>query len=121
MPSSTGLNSGLLPVRAKGTTLMAMNSKANQQLITALQQVVAATLKHWLDVIKDEVIQALRDAMPMVQTPAPVTKSVAMAAAEAKREPKFLNVVEVAARWKLHPETVREMVLSRLAGPSPGR
>jgi len=85
-----------------------MNSSANEQVLAALQQVVGATLKNWLDENKADVLQALRAAVPAPQMPPPAAKTAA--AAEAKREPKFLNVAEVAARWKLHPETVRGMV-----------
>jgi hypothetical protein len=42
-----------------------MNSTANEQVLTALQQVVGATLKNWLDENKAEVLQALRTAVPM--------------------------------------------------------
>lgn len=95
-------------VVSRGKTLRAMNSKANEQVLAALQQVVGATLKNWLDENKVEVIQALSEAVPAPRMPPPTAKM--MVAAEAKKEQKFLNVAEVAARWKLHPETVREMV-----------
>ena len=84
-----------------------MNSRANEVVLDALQQVVGTVLKRWLDENKPEVIQALRAAVPIPQVPIPSAKT---AEAEPNREPKFLNVAEVAARWKLHPETVRDMV-----------
>jgi hypothetical protein len=82
-----------------------MNPKANEQVLTALQQVVGATLKNWLDDNKAEVIQVLRTAVAESQTPQPPAK-----AAQKKPEPKFLNTAEVAARWQLHPESVRRLV-----------
>jgi hypothetical protein len=51
-----------------------------------------------------EVLKALRTAVAesqMPQTPK---------AAQEKPEPKFLNTAEVAARWQLHPESVRRLV-----------
>ncbi|HEY5911355.1 MAG TPA: helix-turn-helix domain-containing protein [Verrucomicrobiae bacterium] len=84
-----------------------MKSKANEVVLTALQQVVGATLKSWLDENKAEVIQAVRAAVAIPQVPPPATRTTA---AEPKREPEYLKVAEVAARWKLHPETVRDMV-----------
>ena len=81
------------------STVRAMNSTANEQVLTALQQVVGATLKNWLDENKAEVIQALRAAVPAPQMPPPAAKP---AAAEEKRQPQFLNTAELAARWQLH-------------------
>ena len=83
-----------------------MNSKANEQVLTALQQVVGATLKKWLDENKAEVIQALRTALPAPHAP-PLPKT---AVPEEERQPQFLNTAEVAARWQLHRESVRRMV-----------
>jgi hypothetical protein len=82
-----------------------MNSTANEQVLTALQQVVGATLKNWLDENKAEVLQALRTAVPMSQTPPQPAKK-----AEEKREPQFLNTAEVAARWQPYSETVRTLL-----------
>jgi hypothetical protein len=83
-----------------------MNSTANEQVLTALRQVVGATLKNWLDENKAEVIQALRAALPAPQAP-PLPKT---AAPEEERQPQFLNTAEVAARWQLHRESVRRIV-----------
>jgi excisionase family DNA binding protein len=87
-----------------------MNSTANEQVLTALQQVVGATLKNWLDENKAEVIQALRAAVPAPQIPLPPATA---AAAGDKRQPQFLNTTEVAARWQLHVESVRRLVRRR--------
>ena len=63
-----------------------MNSTANEQVLTALQQVVGATLRNWLDENKFEVLQALLVDIPANQSPPATTK-----AAEEKDHPKFLN------------------------------
>jgi hypothetical protein len=86
-----------------------MNSKANEQVLTALQQVVGATLKKWLDENKAEVIQALRTAVPLPQMLQPPAKTKV----DEKREPKFLKAAEVAARWQLHVESIRRLVRQR--------
>jgi hypothetical protein len=86
-----------------------MNSTANEQVLTALQQVVGATLKNWLDENKAEVLNALRAAVPASQTPPPpLTKKP-----EEQHEPKFLKAAEVAARWQLHVESIRRLVRQR--------
>jgi hypothetical protein len=84
-----------LPIVSGGKTLPATNSTANEQVLTALQQVVGATLKNWLDEDKADQLQALRAAVPALQPPPPAART---AAADSKREPKFLNVAEVATR-----------------------
>ncbi|HEY5911347.1 MAG TPA: helix-turn-helix domain-containing protein [Verrucomicrobiae bacterium] len=84
-----------------------MNSNANEQVLTALQQVVGATLKSWLYENKAEVIQALRAAVPTPQVPTPPAKT---ALAATKAEPQFLNTADIAARWQLHRESVRRLV-----------
>jgi excisionase family DNA binding protein len=97
---------------SRGKKLPAMNSIANGQVLTALQQVVGTTLKNWLDENKADVIQALRAAVAIPQMPPPVAKTVAVAADD-KRQPQFLNTAEVAARWQLHVESVRRLVRRR--------
>lgn len=87
------------------TTVLDMSSKANEQVLASLRQVVSAALKDWLDEHKADVLQALRDAVPAPQ----ISPSTAKAAEE-NRQPQFLNTAEVAARWRLHPETVRRML-----------
>ena len=42
--------------------------------------------------------------------PAPQPPPAKAEAATSKDEPAFLSVAEVAARWKLHPATIRKMV-----------
>ena len=102
---------------ARGKTLRAMKSKANEQVIVALQQVVGATLRNWLDGNRADVLQALRIAVAESQRPQPPAK-----VAQAKLEPQFLNTAEVAARWQLHPESVRRLVREgRLPRMSIGR
>jgi excisionase family DNA binding protein len=86
-------------------TVRVMNSKANEQILVALQEVVGATLKNWLDEHKAGVLQALGAAVAEAWTPPPAPKRP-----EATPEPHFLNTGEVAARWQLHPETVRRML-----------
>jgi excisionase family DNA binding protein len=96
-------------------TVLAMKSKANEQVLAALQQVVGAALINWLDENRADVLQALRAAVAERQSP-PAKMP------EAKREPQFLNTAEVAARWQLHRETVRLMVRQgRLPRMSIGR
>jgi len=84
--------------------IQAMKSKANEQVLVALQHVVGATLKNWLDENKTEVLQALR-AVAESRTPPQLPMKP-----QEKCEPRFLNTAEVAARWRLHPETVRRML-----------
>lgn len=112
---------GCLLAVSRGKTLPAMKSNANEQVLSALQQVVGATLKNWLDENKAEVIQALREAVPTPQTPPPPAKTTAEAVEE-KRQPQFLNTAELAARWQLHMESVRRLVRRReLPGMHVGR
>ena len=82
-----------------------MKSNASVQVLTALQRVVGATLKNWLDENKAEVLQALRAAAAEHPTPSQSTER-----REEKREAQFLKTAELAARWQLHPETVRKML-----------
>lgn len=89
------------------TTVSAMNSNANEQILVALQQVVGTTLKSWLDDNKAELMQVLGTAAIASQTPP--TPIPAKAAVES-REPKLLTSDELAARWQLHPETIRRLV-----------
>jgi excisionase family DNA binding protein len=87
-----------------------MNPTANEQVLTALQQVVGATLKNWLDENKADVLQTLRAVVPTPQTPL----SPAMTAVvQDTRQPQFLSAAEVAARWQLHVESVRRLVRRR--------
>jgi len=86
-------------------TVSAMNSKANEQVLTALRQVVGATLKNWLDENKAEVLQALLAAADEHPTPPQPAER-----REEKHEVQFLKTAELAARWQLHPETVRKML-----------
>ena len=86
-------------------TVQAMNSKANEQILVALQEVVGATLKNWLDENKAGVLQAMGAAIAEAWTPPPAPKRP-----EATPEPLFLSAAEVAARWRLHPESVRRML-----------
>ena len=59
----------------------------------------------------------MRMAVAESQMPQPPAK-----AAHRKPEPKFLNTAEVAARWQLHPESVRRLVREgRLPRMSVGR
>ena len=87
-----------------------MNSTANEQVLTALQQVVGATVKNWLDENKADVLQTLRAAVPTPQTPPPPAR---MAAVQDTRQPQFLSTAEVAARWQLQVESVRRLVRRR--------
>jgi hypothetical protein len=65
--------------------LIAMNSKANEQVLAALQEVVAATPKGWLDENKAQVLEAIHAVV--VERPAPLPDRPAVES----REPKFLN------------------------------
>ncbi|HEY3855687.1 MAG TPA: hypothetical protein VGO67_14960 [Verrucomicrobiae bacterium] len=48
-----------LPVTPKNNTLTAMKCQANEKVLTALQQVVGAAVKSWLNENKAEVLQSL--------------------------------------------------------------
>jgi hypothetical protein len=89
----------------KGKNLWAMTSNLNDQILAALQHVVSVALKDWLDEHKADVLQALRAAVPASHMP-PLTNTAAL---EEKRQPEFLNTADIAARWQLHPESVRRM------------
>jgi hypothetical protein len=97
-------NLPLLVVTLSGTVLN-MNTKANELVLTALQHVVGATLKKWLDENKAEVLHALSAAATERQMTSQRAKGP-----EEKRQPQFLSTAELAARWQLHRESVRRLV-----------
>ena len=85
-----------------------MNSNANELVLAALQQVVGDALKCWLDDNKPDVLHAIQVAVTAQQPPPPPSPPVRPS--PATPEPKFLNTAEIAARWRLHPETVRRLI-----------
>src|SRR5262249_23321114 len=88
-------------------TVMAMYSKANQQVLSALQQVISVTLKHWLDENKADVLQAIGSA---VGAPKMLPLPANRAQIEEKRQLQFLTTSDLAARWHVHRESVRKWV-----------
>jgi hypothetical protein len=88
-----------------GVTIVAtVNCEANEVVLTALQQVIGATLKNWLSENKAQVLEAIRAAAVEDWTPPPVKPPAKTG------EAKYLSTAAVAARWHLHPETVRRLV-----------
>jgi excisionase family DNA binding protein len=83
---------------------LVVNLKTTDQVLCALQEVVGQALKSWLNENKAEVLQALRTTAVENWTLRPVK------APEAECEPKFLTTDQIAARWQLHPESVRRIV-----------
>jgi hypothetical protein len=55
-------------VMARGKTLSGMKSKSDEQVPTALQQMVAATVKNWLDENEADVLQTRSAAVPTPQS-----------------------------------------------------
>jgi hypothetical protein len=53
---------------ARGKTLSGMKSKSDEQVPTALQQMVAATVKNWLDENEADVLQTRSAAVPTPQS-----------------------------------------------------
>jgi signal transduction histidine kinase len=93
-----------------------MKSTVTKQIISALQQVVSAAVKDWLNENRAEIVRALHDSIAESLTALNMTRP------GVKREPKFLDNSELAERWKLHPETIRSFVRQgRLPRMSIGR
>jgi hypothetical protein len=88
---------------AKGKTFPTMKSKLNEEIVAALQQVVGAAVKSWLNENRTEVLRALS------AVGAPCDHQQVEKPKE-NREPQFLTAAEVAARWQFHPESVRKMI-----------
>lgn len=83
-----------------------MRSRATDQILAALQTTVSAAVKQWLDENKREVMHIMQAAVAECM----VDKCKHQQQRQQVNRSEFLTVTDVARRWQLHPETVREML-----------